>query len=109
GDLEQSSTPESSAPGDGTPAGDASPSGDASTDDGPEPEQGRAPQGDSPEAASPDPSKDVDRMTVRVTSDVGEIFGVDEREYSLYEDDVVQLPAENAEPLIQRDAAEKLE
>lgn len=60
---------------------------------------------DEQESASPD----VDRTTVRVTSDVGEIFGVDEREYSLYEDDVVQLPEENAEPLLQRDAAEKLE
>ena len=60
---------------------------------------------DEQESASPD----VDRTTVRVTSDVGEIFGVDEREYSLYENDVVKLPEENAEPLLQRDAAEKLE
>ena len=52
---------------------------------------------------------DVVTTTVRVTSDVGEIFGVDEREYSLYEDDVVQLPRENAEPLLERNAAEELE
>lgn len=64
---------------------------------------------DADEMATAPDADDVDRTTVRVTSDVGEIFGVDEREYSLYEDDVVQLPEENAEPLLQRDAAEKLE
>ncbi|UWG48482.1 DNA replication initiation complex subunit, GINS15 family [Halanaeroarchaeum sp. HSR-CO] len=64
---------------------------------------------DTDEMADAPDADDVDRTTVRVTSDVGEIFGVDEREYSLYEDDVVQLPEENAEPLLQRDAAEKLD
>ncbi|MFB6094061.1 MAG: hypothetical protein ABEJ77_03880 [Halanaeroarchaeum sp.] len=52
---------------------------------------------------------DVDRTTVRITSDVGEIYGVDEREYSLEEDDVVRLPEANAGPLLDRDAAERLE
>jgi DNA replication factor GINS len=49
------------------------------------------------------------RETVRITDDVGEIFGVDEREYDLVTDDVVQLPAENARPLVERGAAERLE
>jgi len=52
---------------------------------------------------------DVDRRTVRITDDVGAIFGVDEREYDLSTDDVVTLPAANADPLVERDAAEPLE
>ena len=59
----------------------------------------------SPEA---DPAVD-DRATVRITRDVGSIFGVDEREYDLASEDVVTLPAENAEPLVRRDAAERLD
>jgi len=51
----------------------------------------------------------VDRTTVRITRDVGEILGVDERAYDLGEDDVVTLPAANADPLVERDAAERLE
>ena len=51
----------------------------------------------------------VDRKTVRITDDVGEIFGVDQREYDLSTDDVVTLPADNADPLVERDAAEPLE
>jgi len=52
---------------------------------------------------------EADRQTVRITRDVGAIFGVDEREYELASDDVVALPTENAEPLIQRDAAERVD
>ncbi|MBX0303253.1 hypothetical protein [Haloarcula salinisoli] len=52
---------------------------------------------------------DVDRKTVRITDDVGEIFGVDQRSYDLSADDVVTLPADNADPLVERDAAEPLE
>ena len=52
---------------------------------------------------------DVERTMVRVTDDVGEIFGMDEREYTLEADDVVTLPTENAEPLVEKGAAEKLE
>ncbi|MFB6084287.1 MAG: hypothetical protein ABEJ94_08595 [Halorientalis sp.] len=51
----------------------------------------------------------VDRRTVRITRDVGEILGVDERAYDLASDDVVTLPAANAEPLVERDAAEPLD
>ena len=50
-----------------------------------------------------------DRETVRITADVDAFLGVDEREYDLSADDVVQLPAQNADPLVQRDAAERLE
>jgi DNA replication factor GINS len=79
--------------------------------------------GDAPVNASDDetsgPSTDVDdaggvrddvaRRTVRITDDVGEIFGVDEREYDLSRDDVVTLPSDNADPLVEQDAAEPLE
>jgi len=59
------------------------------------------------EAAST--AADIDRKTVRITDEVGEIFGVDQREYDLSTDDVVTLPADNADPLVERDAAEPLE
>jgi DNA replication factor GINS len=58
-----------------------------------------------PDAAGATP----ERETVRITDDIGPIFGVDEREYDLSEDDIVQLPAANAAPLVDRDAAERLE
>ncbi len=60
--------------------------------------------------ASDDPSAGMDdRTTVRITRDVGEIFGVDQREYDLATEEVVTLPAENAEPLLDRGAAERID
>ncbi|MCD2199851.1 hypothetical protein LPA44_08080 [Halobacterium sp. KA-4] len=53
--------------------------------------------------------EDVTRTKVRVTDDVGEIFGVDERPYTLEAEDIVTLPEENAKPLVEKDAAEKLD
>jgi len=77
----------------------------------------------SPAAADPEPETPArddspapdggeagtERTTLRITSDVGEIFGVDEREYDLASEDVVTLPTPNAEPLLERDAAERLD
>jgi len=102
--------PDSSAsePTTGTPAapddGSDRPAAEAQTavDDG-EPE----PSSNEPEPAAA--AADVDRRTVRITDDVGEIFGVDQRSYDLSTDDVVTLPADNADPLVERDAAEPLE
>jgi DNA replication factor GINS len=54
-------------------------------------------------------SSGVDRETVKITADVGEILGVDQREYDLGRDDIVQLPAANAGPLVDRDAAERID
>jgi len=51
----------------------------------------------------------VDRTTVRVTTDVGEVFGVDGRAYDLSAEDVVTLPTPNADGLISKDVAERLE
>ncbi|MCD2204202.1 DNA replication complex subunit Gins51 [Halobacterium sp. KA-6] len=56
-----------------------------------------------------DSDEDVARTKVRVTDDVGEIFGVDERPYTLEAEDIVTLPEENAKPLVEKDAAEKLD
>jgi len=68
------------------------------------------PEDDVPaEAPSVGAESDVDRKTVRITDEVGEIYGVDQREYDLSTDDVVTLPADNADPLVERDAAEPLE
>jgi len=63
------------------------------------------------ESPTPDGGNAVatDRTTLRITRDVGEIFGVDEREYDLASEDVVALPTPNAEPLLDRDAAERLD
>ncbi|AFZ74816.1 hypothetical protein [Natronobacterium gregoryi] len=52
---------------------------------------------------------DVDRVTVRITRDVGPILGVDDREYTLSTDDIVTLPEQNADPLVEQEAAEPLE
>lgn len=71
-------------------------------------EASTAPEGDDP-PETPSIGEIDDRTTVRITADVGEILGVDEREYDLASEDVVTLPAANAEPLIQRDAAERID
>lgn len=46
---------------------------------------------------------------VRITADVGEIFGVDGRAYDLSADDVAVLPADNAELLVADGDAERLD
>lgn len=63
--------------------------------------------GDGPEA--PVPTGLDGRTTVRITGDVGEFFGVDQREYDLEPETVVALPAENAEPLLESGDAERVE
>jgi len=75
-----------------------------------------------PSAATPDakpPSEnadsvesaadDSDRTTVRITKNVGDIFCADGREYTLCSEDVVTLPTANAEPLVEKDAAQQLD
>jgi len=62
--------------------------------------------GDDEETTNPG---DAERLTLRITRDVGEVFGVDERVYDLAAEDVVTLPAANARPLLERDAAERVE
>jgi DNA replication factor GINS len=76
--------------------------------DGGQPQHGSGDRG-SEGADDSNNGTDVERTMVRVTDDVGAIFGMDEREYTLEADDVVTLPTENAEPLVEKGAAEKLE
>ncbi|QSG14388.1 hypothetical protein [Halapricum desulfuricans] len=60
-------------------------------------------------SSSSDRADGVDRRTVRITEEVGEILGVDQREYDLSADDVVTLPEANAKPLLNQDAAQQLD
>ncbi len=50
----------------------------------------------------------IERETVRVTREVGELLGVDNVRYELAPGDTVFLPTTNVEPLIENDAAERL-
>lgn len=60
------------------------------------------------DADEPTPSDNEARTTVRITADVGRMLGVDDREYELKREDVVSLPEDNADALLQREAAERL-
>jgi DNA replication factor GINS len=62
--------------------------------------------GEAPPAETDTPA--VERSTVRVTDDVGEVFGVDDRAYELAASDVVHLPQMVAEPLVEQGVAEQL-
>ena len=58
------------------------------------------------------PERDIPglpRTTVRITADVGEIVGADDRDYDLSSEDVVTLPDPNADVLVEKDAAERLQ
>lgn len=102
-----------------TPAPDAQAASDPAADDHtdappPEPSATQTDGGAAVAAATDDGATTgrdarIERETVRITRDVGAILGVDEREYELASDDVVTLPAANATPLVERDAAERLE
>ncbi len=63
-----------------------------------------------PEEGASQPAPDgTDRTTVRITEEIGDIFGVDDREYELSAEDVVTLPTANAEPLVEQDAAQRID
>ncbi|PSQ38192.1 hypothetical protein BRD13_07100 [Halobacteriales archaeon SW_5_70_135] len=51
----------------------------------------------------------TERVTLRITRDVDEFVGVDDRQYDLAAEDVVVLPARNAGPLLEKGAAERLD
>ncbi|GAA0300734.1 hypothetical protein [Halarchaeum salinum] len=71
---------------------------------------GEGREGDTSESGDGDTSEpDIERATLHITQDVGEVYGIDERAYTLEADDVVTLPEENVEPLLARDAAERLD
>ncbi len=97
------------------PSASKSPDSDVSNGepptDEPQTEANRAPAGaDDVGGETPETEEaDTDRTTVRITRDIGEIFGVDERTYHLAAEDIVTLPEVNATPLLERDAAEQLD
>lgn len=91
------------APDDGNGADDGGLTGQAA---------GTAADGSDDDALATDAAAamgDTDRVTVRITADVGEIVGVDGTAYDLHADDVVTLPEENAMPLVEKDAATRVE
>lgn len=53
--------------------------------------------------------EDDDYTTVRVTESLPEFVGVDGREYSLEEEDVAVIPEENAQVLVEKDAAVEID
>jgi DNA replication factor GINS len=65
--------------------------------------------GESPDDGTTGTADDTERVTLRITQDVGQILGVDDREYDLETEDVVTLPTTNADPLVERGAAERLD
>lgn len=68
--------------------------------------------GDGESSAVPEHDTDrvqVDRAMIKITRDVGKILCVDEREYDLSADDVVELPETNVGPLLANNAAERLD
>jgi len=67
------------------------------------------PETTSPSQDAVETAEDSERTTVRITKNVGDIFCVDGREYTLRSEDVVTLPSANAEPLVDRDAAQELD
>ncbi|OAQ54017.1 hypothetical protein HTG_00385 [Natrinema mahii] len=114
--------------GDGPPVDDPADAGgspDTATPPEPsvEPDSGAAPEPDPSRSrdgadgatadSTPDDERasddDVARTTVRITDDIGSIYGVDGREYTLSSDDVIELPEQNAAPFVERGAAERLE
>ncbi|RLM67885.1 hypothetical protein DVK05_08625 [Halorubrum sp. Atlit-8R] len=105
GDADEESTAGATTDGGAVPEGTAagSPPAEAEPSADPEPAAGSEP------ATDTEPAGGTERATVRITRDVGAIFGVDEREYELASEDVVSLPVENADPLVQRDAAERID
>jgi len=90
--------PPAGSPGDGSgAAAEASAAEGTSSEDRPAP------------TASERDVPGVPRTTVRITADVGEVVGADDRDYDLGAEDVVKLPESNAEVLVENDAAEPLE
>ena len=90
--------------GDGTTTDDGAVSGDGTTTDDGTVNEG----GPTTDDRAADDTPTVERSTVRVTSDVGEVFGVDDRTYELAASDVVHLPRMVAEPLVEQGVAEQL-
>jgi len=97
-----------------SPAADESPRAEGGRSTANPDAAGETPNAESSESdpSSTSPTERIesdDRVMLRMTADVGEILGVDDRAYDLESEDVVSLPRQNAEPLLEREAAERLE
>ncbi len=100
-----------SAPADAgsTPDASTDPADESSTADPADPAPDGGAAAGVPAEEPTDPAGTTDRVTVRIIADVGEIYGVDDRVYTLGDEDVVTLPSANATPLLERGAAQRLD
>ena len=106
--LDDSDSP--SAPGNDTSETASRGLSDSATSDKANVDSTRRQGGDVPsESGQKGRRSEVPRATVRITADVGEIVGADDRDYHLGSDDVVALPESNAAVLVEKNAAERLE
>ena len=87
---------------------DPVPSGHATSGAGEERTEGAEETATAEEGSEREPVT-IDRSMVRITDDVGPIYGVEGREYDLTADDVVTLPEPNVGPLLEQGAAERLD
>jgi DNA replication factor GINS len=101
GDASENGRPDAEAVTVSATATDAAETADMADRADPEPQSGDT---DAPQSAT-----DTERTTLRITADVGTVYGVDEREYDLAREDVIDLPTTNAEPLLRKNAAERID
>ena len=90
------------------PPPDPADAGSAGETDGGSRPAGRSSEDDGT-AGSGETLPGMPRTTVRITDEVGEVVGADDRDYDLGAEDVVTLPESNADVLVDKDAAERLE
>ena len=102
-DLGSHRPPRAAVDGRGGPDRAASESGDAAASGSGGDGADRAGDGTDGETTT------ITRSMVRITDDVGPIYGVEGREYDLTANDVVTLPEPNVGPLLEQGAAERLD
>jgi len=103
GDTGTEDAPADRTPPDRTPDARRGNRGEGAVSESVGTESAKPTAGADPEAVSEPP-----RTTVKITADVGEIVGADDRDYELSSEDVVTLPEPNADVLVEKDAAERL-
>ncbi|PSQ16708.1 hypothetical protein BRD02_04600 [Halobacteriales archaeon QS_8_69_73] len=106
GSLDEPSAP----PADEPPASSERAEADADIGPGPgaDPTGGTEDRTADPVDDGVSPIPGLPRTTVRITDDVGEVVGADDRDYDLGSGTVVTLPEPNADVLVDKDAAERL-
>lgn len=66
------------------------------------------PEGDQSEQTTTESALDIERQRVQILEDVETFMGFDERDYDLESNDIVSLPAANADILLERGVAREL-